>query len=166
MTARLANEGEIIGPGIPLARISDYRELVVPLTVTSDELSAIKKLPDPFVGKLEGKNVKVAVNWINPVFDERTRKLSLELVIKNYQGEKRGGLKLAIPLHTKSEGLLIPKAAVLNRYENPKVTLKDTGESISIIVIGDSGDSLVIAENPKLFPGMELTQTNPTYIKR
>jgi len=160
MTAKAAEVGEIIAPGVPLARISDFRELAVPLTVTSGELSAIKALPDPFTGKLEGKDVNVSVNWINPVFDEMTRKMSLELVLRNYQGEKRGGLKLEIPLQTKTEGLLIPKAAVTNRYENPRVTIQDTGESVPVIIIGESETSFTIAENKKLFPGIELKQAN------
>lgn len=156
MTVRLVEVGEMIAPGIPLARISDYRELAVPLTLTGQELTSIKALPDPFTGMLEGAEVKVSVNWINPEFDEITRKTHVELVVKNYQGEKRGGLKLEIPLQTKTEGLLIPKAAVTNRYENPMVTIKDTAEPVSIIIIGESEAGLIIAENSKLAPGLEL----------
>lgn len=158
MTFRIAQVGEIIAPGIPLARISDYRELAVPLTITGSELASVKTLPDPFTGKLEGQEVKVSVNWINPEFDEITRKTHVELVVKNYQGEKRGGLKLEIPLQTKTEGLIVPRAAVTNRYENPMVTLKDTNESVPIIIIGESETGFVIAENNKLFPGLELKQ--------
>ena len=160
MTVKVAEVGEIIGQGIPLARISDFRELAVPLSVTAPELQAIKALPDPFPGKLEGKDVKVSVNYINPEFDEVSRKMNLELVLRNYQGERRGGLKLEIPIQTKTEGLLVPKAAVVNRYENPRVTLKDTEESVSIIIIGETETSYIIAENNRLFPGMELLPEN------
>jgi hypothetical protein len=156
VTERNVEEGEVVQPGIPLAKVSDYRKLVVPLSVSNEELSAIKSLPNVFDAEMEGNPVKVSVNWINPEFDEKTRKLKMELIINNYKGMKRGGLKLTLPLRIKTEGLYIPKAAVTDRYENPTVTIKQTGEIIQLLVIEESEDNLLAVEDKRLLPGTEL----------
>lgn len=153
---KIVEQGEIVSSGTPLARIADYRTLVVPLAVSGEEFSAIKKLPKDFEARLEEKPVKASVHWINPEFNEKTRKLSIELILAGYDKEKRGGLSFSLPLKIYTEGLLVPKAAVTNRYDNPRVTTEETGETINVMILGEFGDSLVIAEHEKLFVGMEL----------
>jgi RND family efflux transporter MFP subunit len=159
VTERNVEEGEFVRPATPLARVSDFRQLVVPLSVSGEELSAIQSLAEVFDAKLEGKPVRVSLKWINPEFDEKTRKLKIELKINQYTGTKRGGLKLTLPVQMRTEGVYVPKAAVTNRYENPAVTVKKTGEVVYLLVIGESGDNFVIAEDTRLQPGTELTHS-------
>ena len=156
VTDRNIEEGEVVQSSTPLAKVSDYRKLVVPLSVSNDELTAIDGLADVFEGDLEGHPVKTSINWINPEFDEKTRKLKIELLIKDYNGPKRGGLSYTLPLHIKTEGLHIPKKAIVNRYENPTVTIKETGETVQLLVIGESNSDLLIVEDKRLVPGTEL----------
>ncbi|MBF0226719.1 MAG: efflux RND transporter periplasmic adaptor subunit [Desulfobacterales bacterium] len=156
VTDRFVEEGNIIQPGIMLAKVSDFQKLVVPISVTNEEMIAITSLPENFKGELDGKPVKLNVDWINPKFDELTRKLAVKLVIKDYNGLRRGGLKLLLPLKVKSEGLLIPKAAILNRYANPKVKIKKTGVSVPVLILGEEGDDIVVVEDQRLQPGIEL----------
>ncbi len=153
---KIVEQGEIVGSGTPLAHIADYQNLVVPLAVSGEELAAIKKLPEKLEAWLEEKPAKACVHWINPEFNEKTRKLGIELILTDYDREKRGGLSFSLPLQIYTEGLIVPKAAVTNRYENPKVTTGETGETINVMVLGESGNNLVIAEHEKLFVGMEL----------
>lgn len=153
---RTVEEGEFIQSSTPLARVADYRTLVVPLSVTGEELMAIQSLSGPVKAMLEGKPVTVSINWVNPEFDEKTRKMGIELVIEKYDGIKRGGLKLVVPLRIKSEGLHIPRAAVTKRYENPTVTLKNTGEVIQLLVIEESEHHFLVADDSRLSPGTEL----------
>lgn len=63
---------------------------------------------------------------------------------------------MTLPLEVFSEGLQIPKAAVINRYENPRVKIKSTGEEIAVIVLGETTDHLMIGDNRRLAPGVEL----------
>ena len=156
MTHKSVETGEIVQPGEPLAQVSDFRDLIVPLAVSSEELKAINQLPRPFSAYLQGQPVKSTINWINPEFNEKTRKLEIELRLSSYSGENRGGLLFSLPLVIASEGLRVPKAAVINRYENPRVKLKNTGEFVQILVIEENGDHLIIAEDGRLLPGMEL----------
>ncbi|NOY39421.1 MAG: HlyD family efflux transporter periplasmic adaptor subunit [Nitrospirae bacterium] len=156
VTKRMVEPGEVIQPGTPLAEVSDYSGLVVPFSLSGEELSAIKSLAEKFDAELEGVPVKASLKWINPEFDEKTRKLNVELTIRDFRGQGRGGLMFVLPLQIRSEGLFIPKAAVTSRYENPTVTVRETGEVVRLIPLGESGDYLRVAADERLVPGTEL----------
>jgi hypothetical protein len=156
LTSRSVEVAEVVQPGVPLGMASDFRKLVVPLSVTSDELEAIRDMPREFDASLEGEAVKVRLNWVNPEFDEKTRKRSIEIVITSYEGPHEGGLRFTLPVFVRTEGILIPRAAVTERYKNPRVRLKATGETIQVIVTGEVGDSVIVAPDARLRPGTEL----------
>lgn len=156
VTAKQVEMGEFIQPGHPLARLSDYQKLVVPLSVSGDELTVIKQFPPLFKADLEGHSVNTALRWINPEFNEATRKLNIKLEIKDRLPLRRGGLRFELPLYIKTEGLLIPKIAVSNRYENPRVMIKPSNQSIPLLILGETGDHLIVAEDKRLKPGMEI----------
>ena len=156
VTERLVDPGEIVGPSTRLASVGDYRRLVVPLSVTPAELSALRALRTPFAARLDRRPAKAAIGWVNPEFDENTRKLAVEISIVRWDGEHRGGLVMTLSVEVPAPGLSVPKAAVVNRFENPRVRLKDTGEEIQIIVLGETDSRLRIAENERLRPGMAL----------
>ena len=148
--------GEVVQINTALASIGDYRSLVVPLALSADEFAALKRLGEPLDAVLEGVPVKTSVQRVNSQFDESTRKINLELDVYGYTGDHRGGLRLTLPLKVFSEGLQIPKAAVINRYENPRVKIKSTGEEVAVIVLGETNDHLMIRDNRRLAPGVDL----------
>ena len=156
VTGRLAEAGEIIRVDAPLAGVGDYRTLVIPLALSAGEFTALQRLGPSFDALLEGVPVKTAVLRVDPQFDERTRKINLELEVNGYSGDHRGGLRLTFPLKVYSGGLQVPKRAVFNRYENPKVKIKSTGEEIAVLVLGETSDHLTIGDNRQLQPGVEL----------
>lgn len=148
--------GEIVQVNTTLASVGDYRNLVVPLALSGDEFATLKRLEEPFGAILEGLSIKTTVRRVNPHFDEKTRKINLELEVHGYTEDHRGGLRLTLPLKVISGRLQVPKAAVINRYENPKVKIKSTGEEIAVIVLGESNEYLMIGDNRQLLPGVEL----------
>jgi len=148
--SKTVEAGDIVSTNMVLAKIADFRELVVPLAVSTEELQALKALPRPLDVFIEGQAVKAAIHWVNPEFNEATRKLDIELILSEYDGEKYGGLFFKLPLPVATEGLLIPKAAVVNRYENPKVTLAESGEVVSVEVLREFENDYLIAETEKL----------------
>lgn len=156
---RQVEPGEIIATGSPLAKVADYTQLVVPLFVSAGELAALESKRDIRLS-LEGELVKAAINWVNPEFDERTRKLAVELVVPAYGGSHRGGLLAELSLSIETDGLMVPKSAVSERYENPRVTLKSNGRSIPVVILGEDNGHVIIAETADLTPGTELQQ-NP-----
>ncbi len=149
VVAKNAEAGEVIGLNTRLARVADYRTLIVPLSVSGEELAAIQKLPRDFDVTLEGETIQASLNWVNPEFNEKTRKLSIELLL-HHTGTARGGLRFSFPLETEAEGFLVPKAAVISRYDNPRVIIKSTGESVNVTVLGESGEYFAIAEDRQL----------------
>jgi hypothetical protein len=156
LTGRAVEAGEVVQPGVPLGTASDFRRLVVPLSVSEDELDAMRAMPREFDASVEGAPAKAKINWVNPEFDEATRKRSIELVITKYEGPRAGGLRVAFQVSVRTEGILVPREAITERYKNPRVMLKATGEAVPIIVIGESGSSVIAAEDPRLGPGTEL----------
>ena len=156
VTDKFVESGEIVAPGTAMGRVADYRELIIPLSVSGRELDAIRRLSSPFTAYLENKTIAAAVNWVNPEFDEKTRKLNIELIVRNYRDEKRGGLLFNLPLQIGTEGLRVPKSAVITRYENPRVKIRSTGTEVRVMILGESADHFIIADNQQLSPGMEL----------
>jgi multidrug efflux pump subunit AcrA (membrane-fusion protein) len=158
IVGKTVEPGEQVLPGAPLARASDFRTLVVPLSVSGDELEQLRTLPAKFPAFLERKPVSASIRWVNPEFDEKTRKLAIQLVLPDYDGEKRGGLEFSTALKLPSAGIQVPREAVVSRYENPRVTIESSGEKINVLVIGESDGRLLIADHPKLQPGTELAR--------
>lgn len=156
VTGKHVEVGEIIAPNTPLAVVGDYRQMVVPLSVSANELIALQQLPEEFTARLDKDPVRATINWINPEFDEQTRKLAIEIAIRSFHGEGRGGRLFSLRLRVRTEGLRIPKSAVVNRYDNPRVRIKSTGEEISILILGESNDHVIVADSPRLKPGLEL----------
>lgn len=153
--------GEVVASGTPLARVADYRELVIPLFVSGEEFEAIKKLSNTFDASLEKRPVKAKIHWVNPEFNEKTRKLNIELILSGYEGERRGGLAFSLPLRIGMDGLLIAKEAVVSRYENPRITLKATKKTVNVIILGETNGAYIIADDPNLPVGTELVKGNP-----
>lgn len=150
---KMAEKGEVVSPNSPLARVANFENLVVPLSVTGREIGAIRQLPSVFNATLQGNLVKASLHRVNPEFDEKTRKLAIELILLDYDGEKRGGLVFTLGLQIDSDGLRVPKAAIINRYENPKVVLNGTGETIQLLVLGETDGHVIVADHPSLVPG-------------
>ncbi len=158
LTARAVEAGEVVRPCEPLGRASDFRRLVVPLSVSPEELAAIRAMRGEFDASLGSEPVRARLNWVNPEFDEKTRKQGIEILITSYAGPRTGGLRFTLPLRVRAGGVLVPKAAVLSRYENPRVTVAATGEVVRILVIGDSADYVVAAEDERIAPGTALAR--------
>jgi RND family efflux transporter MFP subunit len=156
VVAKQVEEGELVTVNTPVARVADFGVLVVPLSVSAQELAAIQQLTPEFDVRLDGKSAKAAINWVNPEFDEKTRKLKIELILRSYPGPKRGGLTCRLALKTATEGLWIPKKAVISRYENPRVFLMESGAEVKVLVLGQTENHLIIADDPRLPPGTRL----------
>lgn len=152
---RQVEPGEIIAAGTPLGQAADFTRLVVPLFVSGTELAAIQQL-NPLKVLVDGRPARAVLNWINPDFDERTRKLAVELALVDFKGQVRGGLLTELTFHVPTEGMMVPKAAVTRRYDNPSVVLKADGQSVPISILGESGNYILISDTAALRPGMEL----------
>jgi biotin carboxyl carrier protein len=152
---RQVEPGEIISAGTPLARVADFQQMVVPLFVSGPELDEIRGR-ETLAATIENGPGSVRLNWINPEFDERTRKTAIEMIVTDFQGQARGGLLVELTLNLETGGLMVPREAVTDRYGNPYVKVAPEGQIVSIFVIGENGDNLIIADHAALEPGMAL----------
>lgn len=156
VTQKIVENNEIINFNTPLAKVADYRNLVIPLAVSAEEYESIKRLAESFEASLENKKITSKINWVNPEFDEKSRKLNIELGLTGYEGPRRGGLRFSLPIKIPSEGMLVPKAAIINRYENPRVKIKNTGKIVPVLILGQTNGNVTIADNRQLEIGEEL----------
>ncbi|MBF0469534.1 MAG: HlyD family efflux transporter periplasmic adaptor subunit [Desulfamplus sp.] len=83
VTDRKVEAGEMVQAGIPIGVIQDFRHLVVPLAVSNEELDSIKELGDIFEATLDNKPVKASIYYVNPAFNEQTRKTDIKMLIIN-----------------------------------------------------------------------------------
>jgi len=90
--SKTVEAGDIVSANMVLAKIADFRELVVPLAVSTEELQALKALPKPLDVFLEGQSVKAAIHWVNPEFNETTRKLDVALILSENVEQRDGGM--------------------------------------------------------------------------
>lgn len=148
--------GEWLAVGTALMEVADYRRLVVPLAVTADELQAIERVNSAWLAE---DAIHYRLHSVSPAFDEQTRKINIELEVLDFNGEQRGGLPLRLPLQLPDQGLMVPSAAVVNRYERPQVTIAGTNQPITVQVLNTQGDWLRIAPHAQLKPGTVLTSS-------
>lgn len=165
VTDRKVEKGEVIQAGAPLAVIQDFREMVVPLALSNDELKAIGSAMDESPDQ-ENETIPVSVNgtparaslyYINPEFDEKSRKTAIKIRIHGFSGTHRGGLGCEIPLRVRSKGVKIPSKALQNRYENPKVFVKGSDTPVPVTVLDRAEPWVIIADDPRLPPGTLVT---------
>lgn len=162
VTDRKVEAGEVIQAGMPLAVIQDFRQMLVPLAVSNDELEGIHEKietdrEESLGAKVNGQPVKVSIYYINPDFDEQSRKTNIKLLIHGYPNKQRGGLGFVLPLSVRSRGLKVPAKAVLNRYQNPKVFVQGRIEPVMVTILDAFNSSLIIADHPELSPGSLLS---------
>ncbi len=63
IVGKMVETGEQVAQGTPLAHVSDFQTLVVPLSVSGEEFEAIHTLNSEFSAYLEQERVKAAIRW-------------------------------------------------------------------------------------------------------
>ena len=146
VTERAVEPGEWVGEGVLLAKLGDYGTLVVPLALTPDEYRALLNLPQPvtLAAPAESKKVKASIYRVSPAFDPKTRKLNLDLAVKNGLSQMRGGirLELSLPLHDPSGAILVPPGALTERYQEHWLTKKG-GSQVKVVRLGPGPKGMV-----------------------
>lgn len=150
VSERLVEPGEQVNAGDPLFKIQDFGRLLVPLALSHSQLTALQQQE---LATLNNHEVKYRIYSVSPAFDERTRKIQVELEIIDYPAPYREGLLLKVPLTLPQLGLMVPNSAVSNRYDRPQVQRADTKELITIQILDRQGEWIKISPNPQLKAG-------------
>ncbi|PLX70617.1 MAG: hypothetical protein C0602_03665 [Denitrovibrio sp.] len=152
ITSKPLEVGELVSAGQPIATAGDFNKLIVPVFLSNEEMKYLSS-KETFPIRLEGEELTAKLSKVNPSFDERTRKREAEILLDK-QG--LGGMLAEIPVKLKADGYLVSEDALINRYSNPRVKVKSTGQEIRVSVLSREDGMVMIAETPELKPGMEL----------
>lgn len=147
---RMTEPGEYLQPGQAVAKIGDFREAIVSLALSYNELAILK----------EKKNIPVyfpdidltttaKIYRISPTFVETTKKIPVDVTISNNQQGQliRGGLRAELYLEQREEAtFMVPLSAVIQRY-NAHWIVKENNERLKVLFLGntDDGKSAIIS---------------------
>jgi len=159
VTERRVDPGQWVNVGEPVGRVADFSVLLAPYALSYAEYRALRAHEGKLHVQLvdEGSVVEATPVHLNPDFDKVTRKISVDLALDEGVAEKRGGLRveLVLKLPDPSGAVLVPAAAVQNRYEQHWVT--DAGETgHAVVYLGDvelDGQKWSRVVSPALKPG-------------
>ena len=139
ITQRSIEVGQWITAGTPIAQADDYNQLLIPLTLTSEELSALEKKQNKFTVYLPEykQEIPASIERISPAFDEQSHKIRVDLLINDTSKFYRGGIRTELTLEVadKLNTYLIPKKALDERFEEAWLTRKN-GKRIRVMLLG------------------------------
>jgi RND family efflux transporter MFP subunit len=164
---RYVEPGTWVNTGMPMVEVGNYSSLVAPFALSMTEYQALeKKLTSGIRVKLPELNAELPAKLVrvSPAFDDKSRKIHLELELKQGLTVNRGGLRvnleLDIPMHTGA--VLVPEIALQQRYEQYWLKRKD-GNEISVVYLGRSENpekKLVRVVSPDIKPGDQFIISN------
>ncbi len=146
---RFVEPGEWVQAGQILARIGDFRQLIVPLALTQNELRSLEKTKSKIPLTLVDTNDSGSGNLhsIHPDFDPVTRKINVEVKIDMntipVDYSSRGGIPIQVFIKTPDPtgSFLVPEQAISQRYEEQWLTRED-GKTLRVIVLGPENNAL------------------------
>lgn len=140
VTERLVDPGQWVNVGETLGEVADFSVLLVPFALNASEYKALKRVKDNLRVRLVDENtmLEAKIARIHPGFDEKTRKISVDLAIDKGIPEKRGGLRIELILHLpdKTGAVLVPASAVKERYEQHWVKPRED-EELAVTLLGE-----------------------------
>ncbi len=139
---RYIEPGELVNVGQKLAKIGNFQELIIPLTLSFAEYKELQSrsavqlfLPEA------GLELSAQLYRITPGFDDRSRKIKVDLILPSEQVSKltsqRGGLRVTIQLQLPDKGgsYIVPETAVQERHNYFWMTRTD-GKEIRVVLLG------------------------------
>lgn len=149
--------GQWVNQGDVLAHIGNYSQLKVPLRLSQKELATLQKNPEKIELLLMDFNKKVpaVIDHISPAFDEKTRKILVDLLIKEISSELHGGMRVGLMLNMpgfKNTSFMVSSQALEERFEEYWMHRKD-GKSIRVKLLNESVDGQVIVSSDEIKVG-------------
>ncbi len=159
LLARKIEPGEWLTMGRIVGQVGDYRTLLVPFSLTTEQYEWLKRekevlslvLPSVVAGQPSLK-VPAHLLRISPAFDQKTRKIMVELELSEGLPEMRGGISLELVIDLPEAGgvVEIPMTAVIERYGAFRL-VRENGEEVKIVKLGQAanGDLRVVGDQIK-----------------
>lgn len=159
---RYVEPGQWLDVGKPVIKVGDYSKLLVPFSLTVNELNTLKKNQQNLTVWLPEykQSIPASIERISPSFDEQSRKVQVDLLLEHNIPVQRGGLRvdLTLKMADSSQTFLISSKALEKRFEEVWITAKD-GESLRVELLGNAGNDLVRISSPALKVGDQFKMT-------
>lgn len=156
ITQRNIEIGQWITAGTPIAQVDNYKQLLIPLTLTAEELAALEKKQNQFTVFLPEYNEEVSatLEHISPAFDEQSHKIRVDLLVADTTKFFRGGIRaeLTLEVSDKLNTFLIPKKALDERFEEVWLTRKN-GKRIRVMLLGYFNDDIAKISSANIITG-------------
>lgn len=140
---RFTEPGEFVQEGKKIAHLGDFRDLLVKLAVTYRELQTLKGLPELFLHLPDlGERVEAIIYQTSPIFDEKTRKIPMELIIHvaetEFESLLRGGMRAELEFQsiTDTNTYSVPSSALIRSYDAHWLVAAD-GSQRQIILLDE-----------------------------
>jgi RND family efflux transporter MFP subunit len=153
VTERSVEQGQWVDIGAPIAQANNYQQLLIPLTLTAEELNALQQKPKQFTLYLPEykQNVAATIERISPAFDTQSHKIRVDLLIQDTSIQQRSGIRaeLNLDIHDQMNTFLIPKKALDERFEEVWLTRKN-GKKIRVMLQGYLNDEIAKISSSKI----------------
>lgn len=159
VTERAVEPGEWVSVGKHLGKAGDFRTLLVPFSLSPEEYNTLKKqngtvelfFPDE---NEVGRKLEASVERVSLAFDPETRKINIDLAVREGLSDQRGGLRaeLTLMIPDPSGAVLVPASAVLERYEEFWLT-RANGERIRVVFLGNGPQGTSRVRGEEVRPG-------------
>jgi multidrug efflux pump subunit AcrA (membrane-fusion protein) len=156
---RHVEPGQWLNIGTPVVTLGDYSRLIVPFALNNAEFTVLERQAGDLKLRLpdRGGEVTAQIEHVSPAFDPVSRKIQVELAIEQPMQQPRGGIRaeLRLELPASSGAVLLPRAALSERYEQHWLTRVD-GEQLKVVYLGSAsgieGDWVRVV-SPEVKPG-------------
>jgi len=146
--------GQWINAGEVVAHVGNYSQLIIPLRLSRQELVALKQEKENIEAYFPDLKIKAAasIEHISPGFDEKTRKILVDLLISKVSSKIAGGMRAELILKiddAKRSSFIISKVALEERFEEYWVERKD-GKRMSVKLLNDQPGGKVTISSTKI----------------
>jgi membrane fusion protein (multidrug efflux system) len=152
---RSVEPGQWVAAGTQVGEVGDFSTLLIPLALDPDELKTLQSSERLQVTLDDlGITVPAAIERISPAFDPKTRKVNVDLLIAQGLTQPRGGLRATLVLQVPDTtgSVLVPERALTESYEQ-RYLVREKGERVPVVVLGEAGEGLVRVNAPAVSPG-------------
>jgi RND family efflux transporter MFP subunit len=156
---RHVEPGQWVNVGEPVVEVGDYRSLLVPFSLTMTAYRSLLERAEGLSVNLPDQGVSVPAKLLrtSPAFDEVSRKRYLELEIGKGVTPRQGGIRveLEVDIPLRSGAVVVPKTALLQRYEQYWLRRSD-GSEVRVVYLGSDNDAQgewVSVVSPEVKPG-------------
>jgi RND family efflux transporter MFP subunit len=161
---RYVEPGQWLLIGNQVAKVGNYTKLLVPLALSVNELKALENNQHQLVVGLPeyGQQVPATIERISPAFDEKSRKVQVDLLLEKNLPVNRGGLRVELRLNLPdpSGTFSILAGALDKRFEEVWLERKNGG-ALRVELLGYADNGQVRIASPEINIGDQFKILKP-----